>query len=205
MSDKTKIIEYSKGIFLQNGFYKITMEEIARGLRVSKKTIYKHFPSKNSLVDAAVKMFQYSVKNRLTKIVKQEENAILKIKALTEIFADLSLKLNEKMLYDLQMHRPELWDKIEEFRSKLIKNIWEEIINQGKEEGYIIDKPNDIIITVIYSAIRSVINPTFLLNHNYSINEAFKITFDIIIMGLLTPKGLKVYNQIKKDFQNERK
>ena len=188
MDEKTKIIEYSKEVFIKNGFYKITMEEIARGLRISKKTIYKHFPSKHSLVDAAVKIFQLSVKNKMTKMVNEEDNAILKIKALTEIFAELSLKVNEKMLYDLQTHRPDLWDNIEAFRSKLIKNIWEEIIDQGKKEDYIIDKPNEIIITVIYSAIRSVINPTFLLNHNYSINEAFRITFDILIKGLLTQK-----------------
>ncbi|MDX1699715.1 MAG: TetR/AcrR family transcriptional regulator [Melioribacteraceae bacterium] len=205
MDEKTKIIEHSKEVFIKNGFYKITMEEIARGLRISKKTIYKHFPSKNSLVDAAVKIFQLSVKNKMTKMVNEENNAILKIKALTEIFAELSLKVDEKMLYDLQTHRPDLWDNIEAFRSKLIKNIWEEIIDQGKKEDYIIDKPNEIIITVIYSAIRSVINPTFLLNHNYSINEAFRITFDILIKGLLTPKGLKVYNKIEKDFQNEKK
>ena len=44
---------------------------------------------------------------------------------------------------------PELWETVESFRGELIKNIWEDIINQGKEEGFIIDKPNDIIITVI--------------------------------------------------------
>ena len=202
MEEKTKIVEHSQEIFLKNGFYKITMEEIARGLRISKKTIYKHFPSKNSLVDAAVKIFQKKVKDKMTKKVNAGENAILKIRAVAEIFAELSLKVDEKMLYDLQTHRPDLWNNIEAFRSKLIKNIWEEIIDQGKKEEYIIDKPNEIIITVIYSAVRSVINPTFLLNHNYSINEAFRITFDFLIKGLLTPKGLKVYNKIEKDFQN---
>lgn len=204
MNDKTKIIEYSKEVFIKNGFYKITMEEIAKGLRISKKTIYKHFPSKNSLVDAAIKIFQQNIKSKMIKRVNQEENAILKIKAVTEVFAELSLRLNEKMLYDLQTHRPELWDNIEAFRNKLITNIWEKIINQGKKEGFIIDRPNEIIVTVIYSAVRSVINPTFLLNNNYSINEAFRITFELLIKGLLTPKGLKVYNKTQKDFRNEK-
>lgn len=180
------------------------MEEIAKGLRISKKTIYKHFPSKNSLVDAALKVFQYSIKWKLTNNVKKQENAILKIKAITEIFADISLKLNEKLLYDLQTHRPDLWDSLEEFRGKLIKNLWEDIINQGKREGHIVDRPNDIIVTVIISSIRSVINPVFLLNHNYSINEAFRITFDVLIKGLLTPKGLKVYNKIEQVNKNEK-
>jgi hypothetical protein len=30
-------------------------------------------------------------------------------------------------------------------------------------------------------------------------NEAFKITFDLIIQGLLTAEGIKVYNKIEKE------
>jgi hypothetical protein len=139
-----------------------------------------------------------STKKRLLKNIAEQENSIMKIRALTEVFAELSLKLNQKLLYDLQTHMPELWESVEKFRGDLIKKIWEDIINQGKKEGYIIDKPNDIIITVIYSAIRSIINPTFLLHHNYSMSEAFRITFDLLIQGLLTPEGLKVYNKIER-------
>ena len=199
MNEKEKIANYSKDVFFKSGFYKITMDEIAQGLRVRKKTLYKYFPSKNILLENVIKAFMNSTKKRLLKNISEQENSILKIKSLTEAFAELSLKLNQKLLYDLQTHMPELWESVESFRGEVIKSIWEDIINQGKKEGYIVDKPNDIIITVIYAAIRSIINPTFLLNHNYSINEAFKITFDLLIQGLLTPEGLKVYKNIEKE------
>ncbi len=199
MKEKEKIANYSKELFFKSGFYKITMDEIACGLRISKKTIYKYFPSKKYLLEFVLKSFMKGTKSRILKNISEQENAIMKIKALTEIIAELSLKLNQKMLYDLQKHMPELWEEVENFRGELIRNIWEDIINQGKEEGFIIDKPNDIIITVIISAIRSIINPTFLLHHNYSMNEAFKITFDMLIQGLLTTEGIKVYNKIQKE------
>ena len=199
MAEKEKIANYSKEIFFKSGFYKITMDEIAQGLRISKKTIYKYFPSKNYLLEFVIKSFMKSTKNKLLKNIGEQENSILKIKALSEIFAELSIKLNQKMLYDLQTHMPDLWEVVEKFRGQVIKNIWEDIINQGKLEGFIVEKPNDIIIEVIYSSIRSIINPKFLLNHNYSINEAFKITFDILIQGVLTPQGLKVYNKIEQE------
>ena len=199
MNEKEKISSYSQDLFFNSGFYKITMDEIAQGLRISKKTIYKYFPSKNLLLESVVNTFLNSTKKRLLKNIAEQENSIMKIKALTQIFAELSLKLNQKLLYDLQTHTPQLWESVEKFRGELIKKIWEDIINQGKKEGYIVDKPNDIIITVIYSAIRSIINPSFLLHHNYSMNEAFRITFDLLIQGLLTPEGLKVYNKIEKE------
>ena len=198
MNEKEKISNYSQEVFFKSGFYKITMDEIAQGLRISKKTIYKYFPSKNLLLENVIKAFMNSTKKRLLKNIAAQENSIMKIKALIEVFAELSLKLNQKLLYDLQTHIPELWESVEKFRGELIKKIWEDIINQGKEEGYIVDKPNDIIITVILSSIRSIINPTFLLHHNYSMSEAFKITFDLLIQGLLTAEGLKVYNKIEQ-------
>ena len=195
MEEKDKIMNYSRDTFLKSGFYKITMDEIAKGLAMSKKTIYKYFPSKNKLLDEVMLLFMKHVKKKITTSIAEKENSIEKIRTMTEIFADLSLKLNQRLLYDIQTHRPDLWEKIEEFRGKVIKEVWEEIINQGKEENYIVDKPNEIIITLFYSGIQSVINPTFLINHNYSINEAFKLTFDILIKGFLTPKGLEVYNK----------
>ena len=199
MEEKEKISNYSRDTFLQSGFYKISMDEIAQGLSISKKTIYKYFPSKNKLVDEVMFLFMKHVKRKIHKSFDEQENSIGKIRALTKIFAELSLKLNQKLLYDIQTHRPDLWEKIEEFRGKVIKEVWESIINQGKKEGYIVDKPNDIIITLFYSGIRSVINPTFLINHNYSINEAFKLTFDILIKGFLTQQGLKVYNKTVRE------
>jgi AcrR family transcriptional regulator len=201
MEEKEKISNYSQDVFFKSGFYKITMDEIAKGLRISKKTIYKYFPSKKNLLEAIVNSFLLTTQNKILKKLDEQENSIFKIKALSKLFAELSLKMNRKMLYDLQIHMPELWKTVESFREKLIRNIWENIIDQGKKEGYIVEKPNDIIITYILSSIQSIIDPTFLINHNYSMNEAFKITFDLIIKGLLTPAGIKVYNKIEKDNQ----
>ena len=202
---KERIENYSRDVFFRSGFYKITMDELAKGMRISKKTIYKYFPSKNILLDSIVKSFMAKTRKSLLNNISEQKNSILKIKALTEIFAELSLKMNEKMLYDLQTHRPELWDSVEKFRGKVIKDIWGDIINQGKKEGFIVDKPNEIIITVIYSSVRSVINPSFLINHEYSLHNAFNITFDLLINSILTEKGLKVYKKLEQDNENEKK
>ena len=67
MKEKEKISNYSQEVFFKSGFYKITMDEIAQGLRVSKKTIYKYFPSKHILLETVVKAFIQSTKNRLIK------------------------------------------------------------------------------------------------------------------------------------------
>ena len=48
MEEKNKIIERTEDKFFRDGFYKTTMDEIATDLSMSKKTIYKFFPSKEA-------------------------------------------------------------------------------------------------------------------------------------------------------------
>jgi hypothetical protein len=154
------------------------------------------------LLESVINSFTNNTRKILLSNIAKQPNAILKIKTITEKFAELSLKINEKLLFDLQTHRPDLWESVEKFRGKLLTNIWEEIIDQGKREGYIVDKPNVIIVTIIYSSVRSIINPTFLLNNDYSVNQAFNITFDLLINSILTPEGREVYNKSSQDKKN---
>jgi AcrR family transcriptional regulator len=47
-----KILETSNELFLNLGFKSVTMDEIAKKMGVSKKTIYKYFENKTELVAA---------------------------------------------------------------------------------------------------------------------------------------------------------
>jgi hypothetical protein len=77
------------------------------------------------------------------------------------------------------------------------------ILDQGKKEGLVVDKPNIIVLTVMFGGIRSVINPDFLLNNKFSATEAGKICLDIVISGILTEEGRKIFNKTNMELQNE--
>jgi AcrR family transcriptional regulator len=196
IEEEKKIISYATNEFLENGFYKTSMDQLAKGMQISKKTIYKFFPSKYSLLEIVLSTFQKKVKSELESIVDSDKNLVEKLKLVGEFFAKFSLKVNKKILSDFFNHQPELWKKVDDFRTSVIEDIWEKLINQGKSEGLIIDKSNKLLITIILSALRGVINPTFLMENNISTNEAFNETFAIILNGILTEKG-------KKEFENQ--
>ena len=196
IEEEKKIISYATNEFLENGFYKTSMDQLAKGMQISKKTIYKFFPSKYSLLEIVLSTFQKKVKSELESIVDSDKNLVEKLKLVGEFFAKFSLKVNKKILSDFFHHQPELWKKVDDFRTSVIEDIWEKLINQGKSEGLIIDKSNKLLITIILSALRGVINPTFLMENNISTNEAFNETFAIILNGILTEKG-------KKEFENQ--
>jgi AcrR family transcriptional regulator len=198
MNEKSRILNYCTEIFLKEGFFKISMDNIAVGLGVSKKTLYKHFTSKENLVSSVIENILRNIKNNLEKISSGDSNAILKLKGVSRFFSNFSIKVSDKWLNDIRTYGPQHWERIEQFRAKVIYKTINQILNQGKKEGLIVDHPNEIILKIFLSAIQGVINPEFILNNNFSIKEAIRVTLNILFNGILTKKGRKVFKQIDK-------
>ena len=51
---KQEIVKSALNDFTQYGFKTFTMDDLARKLGMSKKTLYEYFPSKNDLVEACL-------------------------------------------------------------------------------------------------------------------------------------------------------
>src|SRR5690606_41317726 len=48
---KKRIMDEARSLFFRYGFSKVTMDEAAEGLGMSKKTLYRYFPSKEVLLE----------------------------------------------------------------------------------------------------------------------------------------------------------
>ncbi len=53
---KDKIINKAKEMFLKLGFKSITMDDIACEMCISKKTIYKYFSNKDTLIEESIQV-----------------------------------------------------------------------------------------------------------------------------------------------------
>src|SRR5579859_6242239 len=53
-SARQRIIAAAREHFFAHGFHRVTMDDLAEGLGMSKKTIYAHFPSKTALLEAVL-------------------------------------------------------------------------------------------------------------------------------------------------------
>ena len=199
MNNEQKRIELiARKIFLKNGFHKTSMDEIAKELKVSKKTLYKYFSTKEELIRTIQTGLEKEVRQNLEEIISSKDNTIVKLRKLSNFISDLFLKVGIKWAEDLSTYYPQIWSEFEKRRSENIVNTFARILSQGKKENLIVDKPNELIVQTITSGLQGVINPDFLIRSNYSLYEAFNITFDILISGILTKKGRKQYKEIKK-------
>ncbi|HMU43519.1 MAG TPA: TetR/AcrR family transcriptional regulator [Ignavibacteriaceae bacterium] len=195
MDDQAKIIEQVEDKLFKEGFYKTTMDNVASELGMSKKTIYKFFPSKDDLVMAIAKHFMNGMKNKIVPALSSDKNAIEKLAELIGILAKASEKISPQRMDEIRKYFPNLWNEIDKFRTQMMFGNITKVIDQGKAEGLFIDYPTSIIMNVLVASVRNIVNPDFILNNNFSIIEAARYAFKIIIGGIVTDKGKKIFNQ----------
>ena len=195
MDDQAKIIEQVEDKLFKEGFYKTTMDNVASELGMSKKTIYKFFPTKDDLVMAIAKHFMNGMKNKIVPALSSDKNAIEKLAELIGILAKASEKISPQRMDEIRKYFPNLWNEIDKFRTQMMFGNITKVIDQGKAEGLFIDYPTSIIMNVLVASVRNIVNPDFILNNNFSIIEAARYAFKIIIGGIVTDKGKKIFNQ----------
>ncbi len=198
--EKDRILEHAKEKFFRDGVSTTTMDELASDLHISKKTIYKFFPSKDAIIDEIMEFIMSMVKRKFESVLKSEENAVIKIYRITSFITDFSLRIGNRWLREMKKIGGDRWKKIDTFRTKMISKNLQQIMDQGKKEGLIIDRPNFIMITIVVSSIQSVVNPDFMLEHDLAPGDAAKMTFELLFRGIFTEKGRKVFKQYNKDF-----
>ena len=195
--EKLKIILYSRERFFREGFAKITVDEIAFELGISKSTLYKYFPNKDTLIHESVLSVAHEVMSRVKLILDSDSNAIEKFRGMIVILTKNMIRFSEKFMRDMQINTPHIWEKIDGIRKVVMFDNISLIIKEGQKEKLFINYPPELIIGIFMGALRNVVNPDFLLHNRFSIEEAAKTGFVILINGILTEKGKKVYNKLK--------
>ena len=197
LEEKQKILDESTKIFLQRGFYKTPMDEIARKLKISKKTIYKYFDSKDTLVKEVVLNFLEQNKNNIRDILSKNYDAVTKSFNLFQYLGKLLVSINNKWVRDIQEHYRYLWKDIDEFRTKLMLANISRLIEQGKSEGFIVDYPTNIIVTFFVSSIRGIINPDFIVEQKLKAGTILNPTINLLMNAILTDKGKEYFNKLQ--------
>jgi AcrR family transcriptional regulator len=178
------------------------MDEIARDLQMSKKTIYKHFPSKNELLEAVCDMRIDTVQTKMNDIVDSNDDSVTKFIKILNMNKSMMMNCSQSWLRDLQVHAPHCKKKFDEMRNSKIIYILTRLLEQGKKEKLVEHIPSQIIITAFLGAVESVTNTDFILNNKFSFHEAMIVTAEIFFNGFLTVSGKEKYTNTKKLFEN---
>lgn len=181
---KLKIIEGTIDEFNEKGF-KFTMDDIARRLNISKKTIYSVFRDKESLFFEMVDYCFRAIKESEQQILENQElDVIEKIEQILIVLPDRYKNIDFRQIYEMQEKYPKIFKKIQ-FR---IESDWEPTIRlfeQAMEEGRMKKLPIPIIKTMVEASIERFISSKVLIENEIEYEEALHLMVEIMMQGLL--------------------
>jgi AcrR family transcriptional regulator len=189
-AERERIIGKARERFLHFGFAKVTLDEIATDLGMSKKTLYKHFESKEVLVREVMRSITRTMSRRIEAIVSSELPFEIKAR---NVLADIGATLgtfSKQLQIDIQRFAPDLWTELEEFRRRQILDKIDRMFRQGiKENVFRRDLNPEIFLLVFLSAVQGIINPHILSSHSFSAPEAFRSILEILFEGALSEES----------------
>jgi len=195
--DRLRILKYSRNKFHTEGFYKTTMDELARELHVSKKTIYKYFPSKENLLEEICLDTSCEIMNKIESIIDGTEDVVVKFVKLLNMHSNFTMNISDKWLRDLSIHAPGIRKNLDEMKNDQVNKVFTKLLEQGKREKLIENYPTPIIIASFNSSLKSVLNHDFLINNKFSMHNAFKITYEMLLNGILSVTGKDKFKKAK--------
>ncbi len=190
---RKRIIDVATKHFLDYGYKKVTMDEIADALGMSKKTLYQFFPSKYELFNAIADEKICTINNFINQIIESQDISFIdKVHAIIKCVSNEHHQMRPVALLDIQKSVPEIWKKIMDIQKEHIAVKFTLLMEIGKQQGYIkTEIPTDIITTVYSSAILTLLNPEVYNSLNRTPSECFQYAVKIIYEGILTDKGLQ--------------
>ena len=195
---KEHILEQGFETLIHDGIKFFTVEALAARLGMSKKTIYKFFPSKEIIIEKIVEHFTGMVERKLSKIVKSDIDPIEKFTNFMDFIIDKLSQVSMDRMIEVKNRYPIVWGKIEAFRISLIKD-FASIFIEAQEKGYARKNLNmNIVATIYMNIINSTFQPEFFIKNNLAPGDTINLFVNIITQGLFTDEGVSMIKQHNK-------
>lgn len=181
---RERILDAAMARMLKFGYRKVTMDEIAQDLTMSKNTIYKHFQSKVEMAEALFGRLQQEINRELSLIEESHKDPV---EIISKNIFFLQQRLGpwfEHFLGDIKTEVPDLWDRFLNFRNEKVSEI-KGILEKGIKKGAFRKVDPALAVRMYLGAIDHVLNPDFLEKERISFSDALEGVLDIWSSGIL--------------------
>lgn len=145
-----EILEKALELFNRFGLKPVTMDDIARELSVSKKTIYKYFQNKESLIRRVIMGVFNEISQKLLALFEEENNAIDQLFEVDRRVCLSIEKHNPSLQFQLERYYPEVYCELEEKRKNLIYKLVGTNLRLGKTQGLYRPELDEELMPLLY-------------------------------------------------------
>lgn len=151
-SKKEDVIKAAKELFTEYGYYKVSMDEIAKKSKVTKKTIYTYFKDKNDLIKYFLNEELKQMEKQCDRIDKKDIPFEDKIHELITIQLDFrnESKLLGAFLKELEQGKLKIDKETENLLTRTIQEGLKIRLDKAIDEGHIKECDTEIVSFLIY-------------------------------------------------------
>lgn len=188
---RQRILTESRRHFFAHGFRRVTMDDLAEELGISKKTLYACFPSKSALLEAVIIEKFRRVDADLDRITSAASSDCLG--ALHRLLACVQEHMEEiqpPFVRDIRREAPDLFTVVESRRRDVIQRHFGKVFLEGRRAGLLRqDIPAKLAIEILLGAVQAIMNPSMMEELGLTPKSGFSSIIRVVLEGLITDKA----------------
>ncbi|MFL5731307.1 MAG: TetR/AcrR family transcriptional regulator [Cytophagaceae bacterium] len=199
MEIKERIVSGARELFFRYGVKSITMDEVAKNLGISKKTIYQFFEDKNELVFIVTKDHLKEMEGIMKNITEIAADPIDEVLKISQHLRDTFQNINPSLLFEVQKYHPKAWKTFTEHKEQCIHSSLVKNLKSGIEKGlYRNEIDVEIISRLRLEEIQLAFNPFVFPTPKFNIQKVQLQFIEHFLYGICTLKGHKMINKYKQ-------
>lgn len=183
MDIRREILSATIQVFNKKGI-KFTMDDVAKEVGISKKTIYTVFADKQELVYDMVDYCFDSIKESEERVMKNAGlTTVEKLQAILGVLPDGYKDIDFAQLYILRDRYPRIYSRVEE----RLESGWDttiELLRRGMEEGVVRQIDTAIVKVMFEATLEQFFRRDVLVKNKISYSDALAQVVDIICNGI---------------------
>jgi len=185
-----RIVFAARTHFFLHGFRRVTMDDLAKELGMSKKSVYACFPSKIALLKAVLIDKFDRVESDLQHITEDCSDVPTTLHRLLACMQRHTAEIQPPFVRDIGRESPALFALIQERRRKVIQRYFGKLFDKGRRAGMIrTDLPSKLIIEILLGATEAIMNPAKITALKLTPKSGFSAIITIVLEGALTQTG----------------
>lgn len=197
---RERIREKADELFMQLGTRNVSMDDIARELGMSKKTIYQYYSDKDELVNAVLDFTLDKMKRECDECYAQGKDAVHELILTMELLAEQFRNMNPIILHDLEKNHSNAFKKFLNYKHEYLYTVVRENMKRGISEGLFREDLNiDVISKFRLESMMMPFNTQLFPTSKYNFVEVVQIIMEHYMFGMASTKGHALIEKYKAE------
>jgi len=199
MNQKKTILNEGFFIIVKEGIRSFTVDRLSATLRISKKTIYSLFSTKEILIDKIIKSKLCEIDKVMNDVFIKNDCPIKCFYEINKYHIKMATDIDVSKLIELKVKYPYVWSRIEKHRKNELE-IVKKIIKKAKTMNYLRSGLDSNLVSKLYvNIIDKTFQPEFFIQQNMTYKETINLFADIMANGIFNDNGLELLDKIYEE------